>query len=240
MEDANWRYVVVTFSRQTPVGTVEDKAQIGLNIVNITNGDIDTSWDDGDFTAVNTALGTFLNAWQASASNTHTADEIRYYVRGFNPDLPIGQPVTTPDPATGKPYQRFVHSGTVERVYPVTKIGASSAAVEAYQVAMSITWRTAQRRHWGRIYLPGVSIGATSQFGRFNSATITTIANAAAELVDALGDAGFQLFVPTTQVGGKFHVAGQTITEAVVDDIPDVVRRRRPKQPSIKQVGVPT
>jgi hypothetical protein len=236
--DIQWRYVVVTFQRNTPAGTVEDMAQIGLNVVNITLGDIDGSWDDDDFNTVNTHLGTWLNSWQANASATHTAKEIRYYIRSFNPDLPIGQPVTTLDPATQKPYDRFQNSGTVERVYPVNKIGSFVTDPSPYQVAMSVTFRTAQRRHWGRVYLPGCSSSDTQQFGRFLNGAITSIADATAKLHKEAGADGFWLMVPTTQVDSRFHVALQTVTEVVVDDVPDVIRRRRPKQASIKYTGV--
>lgn len=240
IEEMIWRYVVVTFNRLTPANTVEDRAQVGFNIVNMTNGSIDTSWDEGDYTTVNSAIGEFLNQWASLASSTHTANEIRYYVRGFNPDIPWGQPVTTLDPSTGKPYDRFTNSGSVEAVFPVTKVGASVGPPAPYQAAMSMTFRTAQRKHWGRVYLPGVGTGETANFGRFTSLAVTTVANAGAHMVDYLQSRDFLVFVPTTQVGGNFHAGQQTITEVVVDDIPDVIRRRRPKQPAIKQVGVPS
>jgi energy-coupling factor transporter ATP-binding protein EcfA2 len=64
-------------------------------------------------------------------------------------------------------------------------------------------------------------------------------ANQMAELIDDLHQKGFQIVVPTTQVQNVIHYALSTVSQVVVDDIPDVQRRRRPKQAALRSVGAP-
>jgi len=235
-----WRYVQFVFTRATPAGTQEDVAVFGLNLLNMTSGQIDSSWDTTDYTEAETDFTEWLGTLNSYFSNTITLKELRWYVRQFNPDLPLGSSTNTLDPATGKPYARFAQSGTVARVHPVNTVGGATAFPVPYQVAMSVTFKTAQAKHWGRIYLPGVTQGwLDTTDGRFGGGVIVPIANATAELADDLAKRQLHLVIPTTQAGGKFHVALQTVTQIQVDDIPDVIRSRRPKQTKIRQAGVP-
>jgi hypothetical protein len=241
-EDTEWRLCALVFSRTTPAGTNEDNAQFGLNITNITGGDLDRTWTATDYTDCETAIMEFWNALSPQISNTHTLKELRWYVRRFNTNLPVGQPVTTLDPATGKPYARFENTGPPARVHPVALTGGNPGVVMPYQNAVSITFKTPTPKHWGRIYFPGMA--ATVMDTGFNSGRLTTsavssMANQMAELVDDLAQKHFQLVVPTTQVDGKFHVALQQVNQIQVDDIPDVVRRRRPKQARLHTIGAP-
>jgi len=177
-------------------------------------------------------------------SNSHILKEIRWYVRRFNPALPVGQPSSTLDPATGKPYARFENTGPPARVHPVNVSGSSVATPLPYQAATSITFRTPVPKHWGRIYLPGMhsaDLNASAPgAGRLANNVVTPIADSTASLVQELANKHFQLVVPTTQVDSKFHVALQMVNQVVVDDIPDVIRRRRAKQATLHHVGVPT
>jgi len=242
-EDTEWRRAVFVFTRATPTGTVEDTAQVTLNITNITGGDLDTTWTTTDYTDCEAAFLEFWTALNTITHVSHTLKEVRWYIAKFNSALPIGLSATSIDPATGKPYARFENTGPPARVHPMNLPGGSAATPIPFQSAMSVTWKTAVPKHWGRIYLPGLQGGvmdtAVAGAGRFVSTAVAATSNFAAELVDDLAQKQFQLVVPTTQVDGKFHVALQTVVSVQVDDIPDVIRRRRPKQAKQRAIGVP-
>lgn len=240
-QEVQWRYVTAVFSRATPSGTVEDNAQFGLNITNITGGNIDTTWTAGDYTTIEAHLTELLLTLIPVLSNTHTLKEFRWYTRSFNPDLPIGQPTTTVDPSTGKAYKRYARTGPPVHLTAKNLVGSSTATASAYQVAMSVTLKTPGPRHWGRIYLPGVTTAElANNTGRFSSGLCTQVANAFAEFLDDLQGSEFQLAVPATQHEGKFATALNSAVDIQVDDIPDVIRRRRPKQASVRSIGVPS
>jgi hypothetical protein len=237
--DMQWRYVTLRFQRATPVGTVEDYAQFGFHIINITNGDIDKSWTAQDYTDCEAALNEWFAALATYFASSHTLVDYRWYVKQFAANTPWGQPASALDPATGKPYARFAKSGAPERVTPKGLAGGSSAAALPYQSAMSITLKTPAPRHWGRVYLPAPTIAELDSYSRWGSAISSVIANQTAELVDDLAAKQFQLIVPTTQIGSVLSPNIEQVSEIVVDDVPDVIRRRRPKQAHLRTVGVP-
>lgn len=245
VSDVQWRRIVVRYSRATPATTAEDYATWGMDIVNMTGGNIDSSWTAGDYTAVDAALNELLTTLNAFVSNTHTLVDVQYYARSFNPDLVAGNPVPQykTDPSTGrtKEIPRFSRSGPPLHILTKNLVGGSGAFTLPYQSAMSVTFRTATRKHWGRCYLPGLHSGEIqSANGRFATATITSVANAFAEFASDLGANDFYPMVAVTQQDGKSATALMSIKELVVDDVPDVIRRRRPKQPSQRIVGVAT
>jgi hypothetical protein len=115
----------------------------------------------------------------------------------------------------------------------VTTVGTPGTdAVSSYnpfQVAASITLKTTHRKHWGRIYLPGIAnqrIGSTS---RITAACCDALANATDTMIGSmLTNVDFP-FIPSTQADGVLAPAMLSITAVQVDDVPDVVRSRRPK-----------
>lgn len=228
--DLAWVRAVVRYQRATPAGTSEDYAQFKLDLLNITSGAVDTSWTSGDFTAVTTAITTFLNGLPSFMSPSHTAKEIRYYGMRFNESDP------GPVPGDPKAQRPFAQSGPPIAIATLSIPGTASGTFWPYQVAMSVTFRTPWPKHWGRIYLPGIIASLTSS-GRWGSAT-QTIANLAFDLQDDLAAAGFLLTVPVAQVEKQRLHALLPVSQVVVDDIPDVIRRRRPKQAAVRSIGV--
>lgn len=226
LDDLEWRYVVLRFQRPTPSTTQEDYAQIGLNLINITGGDVDTSWTTGDYT---TAEG-FLDEWwttvKAQIEADHKLVDYRWYRRQFNP---------VPDPN-----HRFLSSGPPQRITVKNSAGTKVAGLLPPQAAMSITLKTAVPKHWGRFYMPGLSAAAIDGWGRWTSATMTAMANATAELVDDLQGADLQPVVAVTQVDKVLRPALLGVTSVQVDDVPDVIRRRRPRQAAVRTIGAPT
>lgn len=226
-EDLEWRYAVLSFSRTTPTGTTEDRAQIGFNIANITGGDLDITWTSGDYSTCETQILAWWTTQKTYITNDYTLVEIKWYVKKHR--------------AVMDETHRFAESGPPVRITTVNVAGTALNQRLPDQVAMSITFKTHAPRHWGRVYLPGFAYNAIeATYGRWDSTYTTAAANAMAELMDDLQDNDFHLVVPVTQVNGALYKALLTIQSVQVDDIPDIIRRRRVKQALTRTVGVPT
>jgi len=240
-ETSAWRRVNWRFTRATPSGTVEDVAMFGFDIVNMTGGDLDSSWTAADYTAVDAALSELWTTIRPLISGTHTLSEIQYHQRAFHPDLPLGELVPQMQPGTNKEVNRFARSGPALHVLTKNEAGSNVGAAAPYQVALSVSFRTAARRHWGRCYIPGATVTEVGGgYGRFSSGTTQVVANAFAELASDLGANDFFIMVPSTQNDSKYATSLQSVAQIQVDDVPDVIRRRRPKQASLRSIGVPT
>jgi hypothetical protein len=228
--DLAWVRMNLRFGRATPAGTTEDYAQFKLDLLNITSGAVDTSWVPADFTAVATALDAFATRILPFVSSTHTLKEYRAYKMRFNPSDP------GPGHGPANPQRPFLDSGPPVYVLAKNVFGTGTSATP-YQVACTVTLKTPWPKHWGRIYIPGAALGMTSS-GRWVTASQQTIADAAFDLQDDLAAAGFLITVPVAQVAKERFHALLAPTSMVVDDIPDVIRRRRPKQAAVRAIGV--
>lgn len=227
--DLEWRRVVLRFTRPPISGAVEDEAQIKFDLVNITGGDVDTSWTAGDYTTAEGALDEWWTAVKPVVATTYQLKEYRWYKMAF------AEPM--------QPERRFAQSGPPQRVTSKASPGTSASGPLPQQVAASITLKTPAPRHWGRVYMPGLTVDrvqTSSAPGRWVLATQTVLANATAELVDDLGAAELFPVVPVTQVDGSLAGALLGVTSVQVDDIPDVIRRRRAKTTLVRTLGVPT
>ena len=241
--DATWRRQVWKFQRATPPGTEEDYALWGVDIINLTSSNIDSSWTSADFATVETAANELWSVLQSHMASHHTLVERAYYMRAFNPDVPWGEPVPfmVIDPITGKSEEinRFTRGGPPVFRQAFNQPGNANPSGAPYQAAMSVTLKTATRKHWGRLYLPGLAGGATpGSIGRFSTTSCQTIANAFAEYASDLSANDFYLTVTTTQHEKKYAAAHNSVTDIQVDDIPDVIRRRRPRQAANRSIGV--
>lgn len=217
-----WRRWVTTASRVTPTSTVEDRAQFKVDLLNVTAGDIDTTWTSGDYAAVKALFDTFLTTLQPLSSPAVTFDGYKAYAMQFNPVGDLTRP--------------FIDLGAPRYQVAISKTG-TGAAGQAYQVATSVTLKTGLAKHWGRFYLPNPYSSAlnTGAGGyRWTSAYQTSVANATRTLFNGLIDAGFWPVVPVGQSNkAPFH-ALLGVGTVQVDDIPDVIRRRRPRQAALR------
>jgi len=158
-----------------------------------------TSFDTAARTAGTTKLKTFWTAVQALVSNKATLREVRWY--------------DVPETAPYKPI--FVET------IPVVSGGATgSAAPLPTQVAMSVTFKTANRKNWGRFYLPCLTSSVLSTNGYFDTSPVDIVATAA----DALTN---RSLTPYMCIWSKTTGVAQDPMFVQVDDVPDVVRRRR-------------
>lgn len=224
--DFEWRYLAFVFNRPPIAGAVEDTAQFGLNLVNVTAGDLDKTWTSGDFTNVMTDVNEWWTAVKPIIGTGYTFKEVRFYRKQFNP---------TPTPAS-----RFLATGPPVYIGTVGTNGTSANTALPQQVAASVTFKTPLARHWGRAYVPGLTSNRLDANQRWDGGTRTILANAFAELFDDLQGREFFPFVPITQVGGSLLSGGFGISDVQVDDIPDVIRRRRAKTTLGRTIGVPT
>lgn len=228
--DLTWMRWHCIVQRTTPVGTVEDRAGFKLDLLNITSGAVDSTWTSTDFTQAITPIDTFLTAIKLQTTPAHSYVEHVVYGMRFNPADPGPiAPGVTPRP--------FLNTGPPIYRTPATQVGQAGLSVLPYQTACSITFRTAWPKHWGRIFPPGLTPTLTAN-GRWTTSGIQNIANAARAMGSGLADRGFLLVTPVSQLDKQPFHALLGVTDYVVDDVPDVIRRRRPKQASVRALGV--
>lgn len=89
------------------------------------------------------------------------------------------------------------------------------------QDACTVTWRTASRRHWGRIYL-GDFVEAANDNGRLGSSVVDEIATNWTSIMTTLNG----LDTPPI-VYNRSSLSGISILAVEVDDVWDIQRRRR-------------
>jgi hypothetical protein len=200
------------FEMQDATGTFTSKERglFGIHWINTTGGALDTTWIAADFAAAESAIQTFWTALSSLIAFDCRFVEHRWY--------PYGPAVVPPNPPT-----RITTLGT-----PL--VGTPSPR-GIHQQACTVTFRTALRRHWGRIYLPlwGVTLGSGATL---TSGNADTIANAARTLATAPGTA--QGIVPV--VWNRNAKVAYGITDIEVDNVLDVVRRRRTRTTTYKKI----
>lgn len=218
-----WRQLQIVQTRTTPTGTVEDKALMTFDVLNLTGGAIDSTWITADYTAAEARFNTYLTAMLPYIRTGTTFSQYRWYRKSFA------------DPII--PNHRFNDSGPPLRLTTIALSGASNAGIMPNQIAASFTEKTAWPRHWGRWYLP--SLGATLDgYGRFTGAQTGVWSNAAGALLNGLHDDELPLVVASTQADNVLSGYLLGVNAIQVDDVPDVQRRRRAKQPAIRSVVV--
>jgi hypothetical protein len=180
-----------------------EKGMFGIHWINLTSGEIDTSWITADFTSVESAVQALFSSNAGMFSNQVRLVEHRWY--RFGPS--IGAP---------NPPVRVTTLGT--------PLAGTATSAWIHQVGCTVTLRTALRRHWGRIYLPiaDLNFGAN---GQGTAADVDGIAAAARTMLLAPGTA--QGVTPI--VWDRARKIGFGVTAIEVDSVPDIQRRRRPR-----------
>jgi len=115
-------------------------------------------------------------------------------------------------------------------IFPVNQQGGSGGTNLPPQIALSVTFKTDHRLRWGRFYLPGITPNNLDDNGRWDQNVCTDVANFTRLLTDRAGT-GAALTVFSRKYWN--HEDPQVIQ---VDDIPDVIRRRRFSRPIFKAV----
>jgi hypothetical protein len=117
-----------------------------------------------------------------------------------------------------------------ERTTVITPITASASGAHFPQVACSITFRTGVRKSWGRTYLPLNAAGVLSN-GSLPSGQVDAIAGATNTLMTSAASSDFHLVVVSSSLASSLN-----IEKIEVDDVTDVIRRRRWKSATYKKI----
>jgi len=230
VDGITWMRWIVEWTRLTPGGTSEDKAQFKWDLLNITGGTVDSTWTAGDFTTVRTAFETWRTNQWSSFGTSQVMAGYKAYAMSYNPG--------DPGPGMRNKSNGLAFAPTGPPRYVSTQVQAGSGATAIpYQVAPSVTFRTALPRHWGRIYLPTPATSSLDSTGRLTSGFRTAMADGASLLGKTLSDGDFLPVVPMTDLNRQTFHGLLGVTQYVVDDIPDIQRRRRPRQAANRTIG---
>jgi hypothetical protein len=205
-------YVQNVFAMKNNAGTftTRERAMWGTHYINTTGGDLDTTWTTADFVSVESAVATFWGAIATQASSDCALVEHRWY--------PFGPGTLPPNPPI--------------RVNTLGSPSAGSGAPTGpHQVARTVTLRTPLRRHWGRIYTPSFTSG-TLTGGQLATAAVDTLANAAKTMFTSPQTSNG--ITPVVWDRNRRVALGITAIEA--DSVPDIIRRRRPRDTAYKAV----
>jgi hypothetical protein len=196
----------IVFDRTTPTGTREDVMSVGMAWAEVLLPAC-SPLSNSDKAVVETALNTWWTSYKANVSNQITLREYRWY------DY---EPIIT-------------RPGPVDRVTPRAQTGTAASQRPPDQLALTQTWKTASRKHWGRWYLPYPGSGNfDTTYGRVAAAIQTNVQGYTRTLLQVSGGTG--LINPVVASIGYQGVMG--IRELQTDDIADVIRSRRAKVPA--------
>jgi hypothetical protein len=192
-------------------GTPKEAFTTTMDIVNITGGNIDNSWTQQDYLDVVGILQLLTSAWANSMDSNYHWTDIKAYRMLFNP-MSIVEPLQKSGPPVF----------TAQNV----QVGVG-ATHQAPQVAVTSTDRTAFPRHWGRNYWPHPTAAAVLANGHIATSYVDALANAINTCYTSLAAKQFFPVVVSTQVGGVPERSLLSVTNVQVDDVFDVIRRRR-------------
>lgn len=218
---SEWRHIQILFELNGNIDPA-DVWVTTLDLINITGGNVDNSWTEADYDAVDAELIDLIAALLPAMPTNVKSKELRYYRRTFNP---LSQ--TKPYPPSGPP----------ERITALGFSGTAAGAFQVPQVAFTSTEKTPYPRHWGRNYWPAPSPTMITATGHFAASTIDTIGAAVQGAYLSLQQAEFFPVVPVTQIQGAPARALLVVNQVQVDDVPDVVRRRRPHSTTHRYEG---
>lgn len=197
----------MVFSRLAPSTFAEDEAIMHFDWLNHTAGEPDDTWVDADFSNVEGNVVFWWETLKSFCSTRYTFKEIRWYR--------VGTGVTPPNPPV--------------RIHPVASAGTSATAPLPPQCASSISLHTAPRRNWGRTYLPGLTTAVMDVDGALTTSVVTALATAAGTLYNNCAALDLEMVVMS-----KTRAAALSVEAIAVDDIVDVVRRRRWDSPGFR------
>jgi hypothetical protein len=200
----------LTFDR-TLLSPAEDPAQMHFDFLNITAGLPDDTWTSADYAQLEGYLDVFWATAKAQVCTKVSLSKITWYRHGPG--------IVAPNPA-----QR-----TVTRAVA----GTASTNATAPQIASSLTFRTGIRRSWGRTYLPGLASTVLDANGRLAVASVTALAGATDALYKSANGADFPMVVCSNA-----HQAIYALEATEVDDVVDVIRRRRFKHPITRTITI--
>lgn len=216
-----WRKLVVRFDSIATSDPADDQF-ITFDLANITNGQIDNSWTDADYTAVETSFAEKFEVAPQWWGSTLKLAEYKWYRMAFNPYLPPGG-----DPNLDKP---FMQSGPPVRVTTRNVVG--TGVPMAPQISIVVTERTAWPHHHGRVFHPSPPESTIDLTGRILATAQDSLALVYHDLYQDLQAKEFFPCVPVTRVDRAPARALVGVSEVWVDNNYDTIRRRHFKSPT--------
>jgi len=226
------RKLQILFGRTSGASLPEDDAVITFHLLKLVTGAPDDTWETADFTTAETAFDAFWNTIKPQQLSVTTLKQYRWYKAGPEVEDELGGPGRTGPPVR-----------VVDRALP----GTSGATIGSPpQVAVTITEKTADKKAWGRVYIPGPHYWAqiATASGRIASSYQTILGNAADTLYEAMRTANTPIVVYSSAKPERPAAAGGTlpakaaraltVDELQIDDIPDVIRSRRYETPLLR------
>jgi hypothetical protein len=200
----------VTIDR-TSLAAGTDPATVHFDFLNITGGNPDDTWITSDYTTLEGYLDTFFTAYQPyMAAGLHITTYTWYRV---------GAGVTKPNP-------------NVRQLVKTTPIaGTATGSAMPPQVSTSVTLRTAVRHSWGRTYLPMTGVSRLTTDGHFATADVDVVAGAANTLMTSAAGSDFYWGVTSLRLSAFLNAE-----KVEVDNVLDIVRRRRWQQSSYRKI----
>jgi len=159
----------------------------------------------------------FLNTWWTSVAS--------YYTPHINIDSYVWRDWSAAGPISTK--TGFVMPQPIRRLTSHVAAGTASPPPTIDQCAIDTTFVTASRKHWGRVYCPSPKYNALTSLSRWDTSVCDAFATAFDVLFNAMGT-NATVIVPC--VWSPKYRGLLTLTAVKTDDVPDVIRSRRPKQ----------
>lgn len=209
--DIGVSFCTISWTRTVPTGLREDKATCTLAIAKDPGNNLYSLIIDADKATAEGHLDTWWTTQKTNTANQWTLNEYRWH------DWHA-------DEATLGPADRVTARSVAGSA------GTSSRLPD--QDAFAMTFTTAARRHWGRVYLPGIALAQYDMnMGRFASAGVDTIVGAFHTFLSNLAASDLELVVASRK-----HQAILELSTLQSDDIVDIVRRRRAKQANYHKI----
>lgn len=208
----------VQFARTEAATIREDIAQFDLHLAINDGVGAFAVLDDTDSAAVESKLDTWWTS-QKTAIGSHW--KLNGYVwRDFGMDYPLGETGLSKPGPTRRTTSRSVAATGTEPGSPD-------------QTSTTVTFITASRKHWGRIYLPAPANNQLGSYGRLSSASVDATCGFFHTLLNDMNDDARQI---DTFVWSPKYRGALSVWKLQMDDVPDVVRRRRPKVATYRKV----
>lgn len=203
--------LTMSWSRSVPTGLREDLCTCTCAFGGQFGGNLWGPLVDSDKATLEGLLDTWWTSQKALVHSTYTLVEYRWH------DWHAG------DALLG-PADRVTSRSVAGTVVSSTRLPDQDSS--------TLTFTTASRRHWGRIYLPGVVQGQLDGgFGRWSTTAVDNMATYWHTLLGSVASHSWDQLVVSRQ-----HEAVLLLSTLQVDDVVDIQRRRRAKQPNHKKI----
>lgn len=220
------------FSRQPTGGVTEDVAVMTFHFLKTSAPTL--PWSDTDPATIEDDLDTLWTALAPSYTNIIRSDQYRWYRDG----PAYYELVPEEDPYHYQP----IGDNPAFRVTEVDVPGSANASQLPPQMAVSVTEKTSKRGSWGRFYLPNPQLSTCDVQGRVDVTWMSAVIAQLGTFYGTLKAAGTPVVVFSIQKPERPKKSGGTlgpeparaleITEIVMDNVFDVIRRRRWEHPT--------